>query len=205
MTRQYLALGDSYTIGEGVKASERWPVRLAAALRAARARIRDPTIVAKTGWTTAELLGALTAMAPSLTGDFDLVTLLIGVNDQYRGLGVEWFRARFLELLSKAVWHARGTPSRVVVVSIPDWSVTPFGSSDPRGADAIAREIDHFNAVAQDEVRVAGGAFVDVTPLSREAESNRALLADDGLHPSGEMYRRWVRAIKPAALSAVGR
>ena len=205
MTRQYLALGDSYTMGEGVSASECWPIRLAAALRAARVRVRDPTIVAKTGWTTAELLGVLTTITPPLKGDYDLVTLLIGVNDQYRGLGVEWFRARFLELLSKAVWYARGMASRVVVVSIPDWSVTPFASADPRGADAIAREIDRFNAVAHDDVCAAGAAFVDVTTLSRGAERIPALLADDGLHPSGEMYRRWVRAIRPAALTALRR
>lgn len=203
MTRRYLALGDSYTIGEGVDASGRWPVQLAAVMRDAGAAVADPTIVAKTGWTTAELLTALDAISPPLPADYDLVSLLIGVNDQYRGLASGVFREGFFKLLSHAVNFAGGDARRVVVVSIPDWSVTPFARSDPRGALAIAAEIDAFNAIAREATCQAAVPFVDVTPMSRHAASDRTLLAADGLHPSRNMYTLWVEAILPVAMRAL--
>jgi len=201
VTRRYLALGDSYTIGEGVSASETWPMQLAAAARAAGVPLADPEIMAKTGWTTTELLAALDTVSQPLGTDFDLVSVLIGVNDQYRGLGVTAFRHGFLRLLTRATGYTAGDARRVVVVSIPDWGITPFGSSDPRGTATIRAEIDRFNAAISAEARQAGAAFVDVTALSRRAANDRSLLAPDGLHPSRPMYALWVQVILPVALS----
>jgi len=199
---RFLALGDSYTIGEGVAASARWPALLAAALRRQVVPVEEPRVIARTGWTTDELLAAIDAADPPIDDDYDLVTLLVGVNDQYRGRGVESFRAGFDRLLERAVTFA-GKPARVVGVSIPDWSVTPFASSDPRGASAIAREIDVFNSVGRALAESAGAAFVDITPISRRAANNRELLAADALHPSAAMYALWVPAILPPAVNAL--
>jgi len=203
VTRRFLALGDSYTIGEGVRAAERWPPRLAAAIRNMGGELEDPTIVAKTGWTTRELLSELDSTAPPLSEDFDLVSLLIGVNDQYRGLGVEAFRGGLFDLLSRAVRYAAGEARRVLTVSIPDWSVTPFARADARSPSALAEEIARFNAVIRDEARGIGAAFVNVTSISREARDDHTLLAPDGLHPSGAMYARWVLAMMPVVANAL--
>ena len=203
MTRRFLALGDSYTIGEGVRPEERWPLLLAGAVRSTGIRLADPVIIAKTGWTTAELLAALDTTSPPPRSDFDLVSLQIGVNDQYRGLGVDAFRTGLLALLDRATHHAADDTRRVVIVSIPDWSVTPFAASDPRGPAAIASEIDAFNATAKVAARQAKISFVDVTTDSRRARDNHTLLAADGLHPSAAMYANWVRLIVPAALSVL--
>ena len=204
MTRRYLALGDSYTIGEGVDANDRWPVRLAAAVRASGISLDDPRIIARTGWTTAELLDAIATASPQPPANQDLVTLLIGVNDQYRGYGVGVFRTGFERLLPRAVQLAANDPRRVVVVSIPDWSVTPFAGSDPRGQPAIAAELDAFNAIVRQLATTSGAAFVDVTADSRRAAHDRELLAADSLHPSAAMYKSWVSLILPAARHALG-
>jgi lysophospholipase L1-like esterase len=204
VTRRFLALGDSYTIGEGVGTSERWPAQLAASLRADGFGIGEPRVIARTGWTTDELLSALDAISPPLELDFDLVTLLIGVNDQYRGRSTEQYRSGIQLLLARALSCAEGEPARVVIVSIPDWSVTPFALSDPRGTAVIAREIDLFNGVARAAARAEGAAFVDVTTDSRRAARDRALLANDGLHPSAAMYESWVRLLLPAARQILG-
>lgn len=192
---RYLALGDSYTIGEGVAESGRWPVQLVEALRARGVRILDPVIIARTGWTTDELDGAITAAAP--TGPFDLVTLLIGVNDQYRGRTAQDYRAPFRKLLDRAIGLAGGVASHVVVVSIPDWGVTRFAEGRDRAA--IARAIDEFNAVNREETRKAGARYVDVTPASREAGQQQGFLVADGLHPSAAAYATWTKLIAPAA------
>lgn len=204
MTRGYLALGDSYTIGEGVGADDRWPVRLAAALAGSGIPLSEPRIIARTGWTTAELLEAIGAVSPPPSANHDLVTLLIGVNDQYRGHGLGVFRSGFEALLARAVELAANDARRVVVVSIPDWSVTPFARSDPRGQAAIAAEIDAFNAVAHQLATASGAAFVDVTAASRRAAHDGDLLAADSLHPSASMYETWVSLILPAARRALG-
>ena len=197
----YLGLGDSYTIGEGVEESERWPVQLAAALREQGVPAAEPLIIARTGWTTDELLAAIQQESPS--GTFDLVSLLIGVNNQYRGRDAEEYRAQFRTLLQQAIAFAEGRADRVLVVSIPDWGVTPFATSRDRGQ--IAAEIDHFNAVNREEAQKAGARYVDVTPISRQATTDSSLIAGDGLHPSARMYAAWVSLVLPEALAALGR
>ena len=195
---RYLALGDSYTIGEGVEAPGRWPVQLAEALRAEGLDVAAPQIVAVTGWTVEELDAGIDAAGPE--GPFDLVTLLIGVNDQYRGHGLERYRAAYRALLARAVAFAGGDPSRVVAVSFPDWGRTPFGGRDRRSRDEIAAGVDAFNAVAEAEARAAGAAWVDVTALSR---SQGALVVVDELHPNAAAYAAWVERILPAARAAL--
>lgn len=196
-----LALGDSYTIGEGVAPHERWPVQLAALLRERGLAVAEPMIIARTGWTTDELDVAITAAAPE--GPFGLVTLLVGVNNQYRGRGAEEYRSHFSRLLRRAVDFAGGDHQRVLVLSIPDWGVTPF--AEGRNRDRIAREIDEFNSVNREETLRAGARYVDVTPLSREARTDSRLLAQDGLHPSAAMYAGWAGLALPEALAALER
>ncbi len=196
----YLALGDSYTIGESVEAGLRWPVILAGRLRDLGVPMREPVILARTGWTTDELGAAMGEAA--FEPPYALVSLLIGVNNQYRGREREEYRAQFQELLTRAVALAGGEAARVVVLSIPDWGVTPFARE--RDPGRIAREIDAFNEVSREESLRAGVAYVDVTVVSREAASDPALLAPDGLHPSGAMYGRWVEEALPRVLEMLG-
>jgi len=194
-TFTFLALGDSYTIGESVDSLLRWPVQLAASLRRDGVRMEEPIIIARTGWTTSELAQGIEEAAPA--GPYDLVSLLIGVNNQYRGGDQEEFRAEFLGLLSRAIGFAGGDVERVLVLSIPDWGVTPFAEGRDRAQ--IAREIDAFNRIKRQESEAAGVWFVDVTGISREATTDPTLVAGDGLHPSGVMYARWVEAALPVA------
>lgn len=195
-----LALGDSYTIGEAVESDERWPVRLAAMLTARGIATAPPTIVARTGWTTDELSAGIAAAG--LSGTFDLVTLLIGVNDQYRGRDADEFRRNFRVLLSRSSAFAGDRAARVVVVSIPDWGATPFAHG--RDRERIAAEIDRFNDVVRDEAARGGAPCVDVTAVSRRAASEPELVAGDGLHPSGAMYAEWARLVLPIAAAALG-
>jgi lysophospholipase L1-like esterase len=199
---RYLALGDSYTIGEAVAAGGRWPVQLAALLRQGGAAVGEPEIVARTGWTTTELGAGIDAAAPH--GPFALVSLLIGVNDQYRGGRPEDYRAGFAAMLRRAIAFAGGEPGRVVVLSIPDWSVTPFAVGGGHDLARIAREIRQFNAINREEAVRAGARYVDVTPVSERALGDRSLLAGDGLHPSAAMYAEWARLALPAARAALG-
>lgn len=191
-----LALGDSYTIGEGVAEADRWPIRLAAMLRARGLSVRAPNIIARSGWTTDELSAGIDAARPD--SNYDLVTLLIGVNNQYRGRTDEEYRAEFRALLERAIAFARGKASHVLVVSIPDWGVTPFASERDRAA--IARAIDRFNAVNREEASRGGAHYADVTLLSRSAAADPSLIAGDGLHPSGAMYATWIDVVLPIAL-----
>ncbi len=192
-----LALGDSYTVGERVGAEERWPVRLAIALRAGGLDIQDTLIVAKTGWTVAELAAGIDDASPH--GPYDLVTLLIGVNDQYRGGSAEGYRAPFVALFNRAKQFAAGRAAHVIVLSIPDWGVTPFAAASGQDRTQIAREIDAFNAINRDEAMKAGARYVDVTAVSRRALREPDLLAADGLHPSGKLYAEWVKLLLPVA------
>jgi lysophospholipase L1-like esterase len=194
-----LALGDSYTIGEGVSPDERWPVQLAAALRQRGVQAAEPAIIARTGWTTGELEAALQRESPQ--GPYELVSLQIGVNNQYRGLDIDEYRVQFQALLLQAIDLAGGEAGRVVVLSIPDWGVTPFAAS--RDADEIAGEIDRFNQVNRQETENLGARYVDVTGVSRQAATDATLVAKDGLHPSGKMYQAWVELTLPEALAAL--
>jgi lysophospholipase L1-like esterase len=189
---RYLALGDSYTIGESVGADERFPVQLARALN-----LGEPRIIAKTGWTTDELNGAIDAA--NVTETYDLVTLLIGVNNQYRGRDAEQYRGEFAALLRRAIGFAGGDAKNVVVVSIPDWGVTPFAEGRDRAK--IAVEIDRYNGIAREETQRAGARYVDITPISRGGDASR--VAGDGLHPSGKQYGEWVKLIAPEAKAAL--
>jgi lysophospholipase L1-like esterase len=191
----YLALGDSYTIGEAVAAEARWPVLLAEQLRAEGIVLEGPEIIARTGWTTDELSAAIDAAAPA--GERALVTLLIGVNNQYRGRSAEQYRGEFAALLSRAIGFAHGVAGRVVVVSIPDWGATPFAAASGRDRRRIASEIDAFNAVARAECERRSVAFVDITPISRAPDPEAKLIAGDGLHPSAAQYRLWVERALP--------
>jgi lysophospholipase L1-like esterase len=183
----YLALGDSYTIGESVGEGDRYPNQLAG-----RMGWRAPEIVARTGWTGKELLAAMDG-AQFREGGYDHVTLLIGVNNQYRGYAVEEFRGEFKALLGRAIGLARGDAGHVVVISIPDWGETPFGQGSGRAG--ISGEIDAFNAVCREESRAREVRFVDITPISRTVRGDATLTADDGLHPSGKQYGLWVGEI----------
>lgn len=193
MSSRYLALGDSYTIGEAVAADARWPVRLATALG-----IAPPTLLATTGWTTDELARAMDAarFAPP----YDLVSLLIGVNNQYRGYPLDGYRAEFRALLARAVALAGHRTARVLVLSIPDWGVTRFAAASGRDTAHIAAEIDAFNAAAQAETLAAGAHWVDITDLSRAAAD---AVAADGLHPSAAQYAQWAQRALPVASAAL--
>ena len=193
----YLALGDSYTIGEGVDPESRWPVQLARALHSEGIPLADPHIIAATGWTTDELSTAIDAAEP--LGTFDLVSLLIGVNNQYRGRGADDYRGEFDGLLARATAFAAGRADRVLALSIPDWGVTPFAIQSGRDRDLIATELDLYNATACEACAARGVAFVDIAPVSRERGGEDAMLADDGLHPSAAMYAQWARLALPVA------
>jgi lysophospholipase L1-like esterase len=186
---RFLALGDSYTIGERVDEAERWPVQLVRLLQEGGAPIDPPEIIARTGWTTSELNTAIDAANPQ--GPYDLVSLLIGVNNQYRGYSQDEYRTEFEALLKRAIGFAGGNVDGVLVLSIPDWGVTPFGINSGR-AD-ISAEIDAFNAINREVSEALGVRYVDITPESREAVTDPTLIAGDGLHPSGKMYAAWAR------------
>ena len=202
VARRYLALGDSYTIGEGVEPDAAWPAQLARRLRATGIAIAAPDIIAATGWTTDELAAAIDRAAPA--PDYALATLLIGVNNQYRGRALDNYRDEFTSLLARAIGFAGARAERVVVVSIPDWGVTRFAHGQGRDPARTAAEIDAFNAAATRIAREAGAAAVDVTGISREAGDAAAMLVDDGLHPSAAQYALWADAILEPARRALG-
>ena len=189
---RYLALGDSYTIGESVSAQERWPNQLAKRLQADSIPA-EVTTIARTGWTTAELWQGI--QAEKIQPPYDLVSLLIGVNNQYRGYDVNEYRDQFDFLLKKSIEYADRDTNHVIVLSIPDWGVTPFAAG--REHEQIAREIDAFNSVNRELSEKADVHYVDVTPISRRAVDDPALLAPDGLHPSGKMYALWAEKVYP--------
>jgi lysophospholipase L1-like esterase len=194
---RYLALGDSYTIGEGIDEAGQWPVQLARALRAEGIAVADPRIIARTGWTTDELDAAVTAQEP--VGEYDFVSLLIGVNNQYRGRPVEEYRVQFAALLWRAIGFAGNRSERVLALSIPDWGVTPFARQQGRDRDQIASELDAYNLAAREACLQRGVAFVDITAVSRELGGDVEMLADDSLHPSAAMYAQWTKLAFPVA------
>lgn len=196
---EYLALGDSYTIGEGVHPEERWPMQLAADLRARGIALAQPHIIAESGWTTDELSAAIDEEVAQrqVRPPYGLVSLQIGVNDQYRGRDVTAYLENFSALLDRAIEFAGGQPQHTLVVSIPDYGMTPYARSAGRDPAAVARQIDSFNAAASEACRQRGVSFVDITGLSRQP-SVAAMLVADGLHPSGDMYRLWADRIQAA-------
>ena len=196
-TISWLALGDSYTIGEGIDEAGRWPLQLAAALREEGIALADPRIIATTGWTTDELSAAIDAAAPP--GRSGFVSLLVGVNNQYRGRALANYREEFDALLVRAVGLAGNRAGRVLVLSIPDWGVTPFAAGTGRERATIARELDDYNAAARALCEARGIAFVDITQVSRQLGAEPTMLAADGLHPSAAMYAQWTRLALPVA------
>lgn len=187
----YLALGDSYTIGQSVEESERWPVKLSSALNEQGINVRPPVIIAQTGWRTERLITEI-ENASNLGEQYDMVSLLIGVNNQFGGRSVESFTPDFEKLLQMSINLTGGNEKKVFVLSIPDYGVTLFGSS--RGGD-IGGDIDRYNAASKALCDQYGIAYFDITPISREAATDLELIASDGLHPSGKMYQRWVDLI----------
>jgi lysophospholipase L1-like esterase len=203
MSLSYLALGDSYTIGEGVRPAETWPAQLVAMLREERIDVADPRVVAGTGWTTQEMLAAITAA--KIRGTFAMVSLLIGVNDHYRCDTVGSYRSKFRTAFRRAVKFAGGDARHVLVLSIPDWGVTPYAGRMNAARAVIAQGIDTFNAANCAEALAAGAPYVDVTRDSRTVPgSERILLAADGLHPSARMYWLWARRALPFARAVLG-
>jgi len=189
----YLALGDSYTIGQSVTLAQSYPYQLVNTLNLAYYTTKDPTIIATTGWTTQNLIDAI-AQSNIHGKTYNFVTLLIGVNDQYQGISQTVYRSNFLTLLNEAITFAQGDTSRVFVISIPDYGVTPFAN----GQDSvIGPEIDQFNAINLDESTKAHVHYLNITPISKEAATDPTLIADDGLHPSDKMYTLWVNLLAP--------
>ncbi|HQX32901.1 MAG TPA: SGNH/GDSL hydrolase family protein [Dokdonella sp.] len=200
MAASFLALGDSYTIGEGVDAQLRWPAQLATRLREEGHSIDPADVIATTGWTTDELASALPSA--QLRDRYDLVSLLIGVNNQYRGRDPENYRIECAGLIDFAIGKANGRAQRVMVLSIPDWGVTPFAAAQGADAERVAAHIDHFNAIARELSIARGTAWIDVTDISRGA--GRDMLTEDGLHPSAEQYALWAERVLPAARAVLG-
>lgn len=191
----YLALGDSYTIGESVPSPENFPSRVVSTMLNNAIAFQQARIIAKTGWTTDELesgIVAANAVSP-LLNTYDFVSLLIGVNNQYRGRSVDNYKPEFEELLRKAIRFAGDRADRVVVLSIPDWGVTPFATG--RDRVQIAAEIDAYNAANQQIARQYNVHYIDITAWTREAATDNSLLTSDGLHPSGKEYQRWAERI----------
>jgi lysophospholipase L1-like esterase len=196
---KYLALGDSYTIGQSVPLDRSFPYQLTRLVGQLSA---DPTIIAATGWTTNNLINAIDESGV-LSKKYEVVTLLIGVNDQYQGVSTTTYNNNFSKLLNTAIALANNKANRVFVISIPDYSVTPFAASSNR--DKIASEIDQFNAINKQIAQAAGVTYVNITDISRKAMEEPDLLAADGLHPSAKMYGLWMERLAPLVNSALGK
>jgi lysophospholipase L1-like esterase len=188
----YLAIGDSYTIGESVPVSENFPNQTAGLLKKAGIKITEPTIIAKTGWTTDELQEQLSRTR--LAVPFDFVTLLIGVNNQYRGRSGDEYAKQFEELLQQAIGYAGGKTNHVIVLSIPDWGVTTF--AEGRDRNQIAKEIDLYNSINERISKQYKVHYINITRFTREAATDKTLIAKDGLHPSAKDYTRWAEKVK---------
>lgn len=197
MTNAYrlLALGNSYTIGTAVPLQDSWPEQLYSALQEAGYKTQYPTVLAKNGWTSADLLEALSG--ENLQSPYHLGCLQIGVNDQYDGVPATIYARNLHLVLDHMLGLTKGDPRRILVLSIPDWSVTPFARD--RDRDLIKTEIEHYNDIKASIAAAYGTHHVNITPLSRQAAGDRSLLAEDELHPSGKMYKSWVAHLLPTA------
>jgi lysophospholipase L1-like esterase len=189
---RFLALGDSYTIGQSVTEAERWPVIFSKSMTENETVISTTDILAKTGWTTANLLSNVYGYKP--TENYDLVSLMIGVNNQYQGLPMDQYRIDFHTLLLQSIKYAGGHSNRVFVLSIPDWGSTLTGSGS---REAISESIDKFNLIAQEECARENILFIDITPISRKALNDPSMVASDNLHYSAKMHRLWVEEALP--------
>lgn len=194
----YLALGDSYTIGESVPDSGRFPAQLVSALQKNNVFVNTPEIIATTGWTTDELASAIKKKESLLLPRYNLVSLLIGVNNQYRGRDAEEYRTQFKDLLRTAIVFAGGEKAKVFVLSIPDWGVTPF--AEGRDRKKIGEEIDLYNKINKEGTLKEGITYIDITPESRTAVNDKSLIAADGLHPSEKMYKEWIDLMLPEVI-----
>jgi lysophospholipase L1-like esterase len=189
----YLALGDSYTVGEAEPQAESYPYQLIDSLNNRGYKVLRPNVIATTGWTTQDLINAIAASGIS-GRKFDFVTLLIGVNDQYQHLSIDVYKQNFTQLLNEAIQFAGGDTSKVFVISIPDWGVTPFAN----GLDSVIYpQIMAFNAVNLNISKATGVNYIDVMPVSRTAAGDPTMIAPDGLHFSGKMYAEWVKLLDP--------
>ncbi len=197
--KTFLALGDSYTIGQSVAADERFPVQAVQDLKNLHFSFSDPDIIATTGWTTTNLINALNNYPPQ--HNYSCVTLLIGVNNQYQGKSIDDYKIEFTELIKRSILYAGNIPHHVFVLSIPDYSVTPFA----KGSDTakIVQEIDEFNVANKLISLNAGVHYIDITPISRDAKSDGSLVAADGLHPSGLQYKKWCELLVPSIESEI--
>lgn len=198
-TRNYLALGDSYTVGESVPVYENFPYQTVQLLRSSGMQIQAPEILAKTGWTTDELMAGINRT--SLLKQYDFVSLLIGVNNQYRGRSPEEFGKQFEELLIKAIAFAGGRKEHVFVISIPDWGATPFAKE--RDRNKIAKEIDSFNRIKKKITLEKEVRFIEITEGTRAAIADESLVAIDKLHPSGKEYAKWANQLASAILASI--
>ena len=195
ITVKYLALGDSYTIGQGVEENERWPNQLSAQLESNGIEVQKTQIIAQTGWKTSDLLNGI---ADSTLNDYDLISLLIGVNNQFWSQPFDIFQTEFDSLVNIAI-EAVGK-ERIFIVSIPDYGVTPFGSSN---SENIANDIDMYNGYISERGAEEGFPFINVTEISRQLGDSDGALAADNLHPSGYQYSLWVNEMLPSVLDLI--
>ncbi|MDB5224317.1 MAG: lysophospholipase [Chitinophagaceae bacterium] len=196
LAKTYLALGDSYTIGQSVSSVDRFPNQTVFLLRGLHIKIDDPKIIATTGWTTKNLLDAL--LSTNLPTNYDVVSLLIGVNNQYQGRSIEEYKTEFTLLLDRAIQYANNRPTHVFVLSIPDYSVMPFANGLDKAK--IAAEIDQFNAANKIISLQLGVNYLNITAISRENDPE--FIGGDGLHPSGKEYYRWAQLLAPMMMPA---
>ncbi|MGW9685832.1 SGNH/GDSL hydrolase family protein [Flagellimonas sp. 2504JD1-5] len=187
----FLALGDSYTAGTGESRVNSWPLQFVHQARKKKIDIAPFKVLAKAGWTTTDLLSAI--QNERLEPSYDRISLLIGVNNQYKGVDFEVFEREFSLLLSNSIQMAKNMPKNVFVLSIPDWSVTPFARFKDK--EKIVRELKAYNTFIEKETKKQGAIFIEITKMSRNAWVNPSLIASDSLHPSKKMYRMWVKKI----------
>lgn len=194
---RYLAIGDSYTMGEALSVEDSWPMQWAHALRTNVISISEPGIIAKTGWTTDELSEALDEAESNntLSPPYHLVSLSIGVNNQYRERSADNYREEFSALLKRAIAYAGNKTSHVFVLSIPDWGITDFGQKSDRDVAQIARELDSYNQINADISKNNGVHYVDISKITREIGADAKFYAEDGLHPSRALYSLWVKEL----------
>ena len=199
---RYLAIGDSYTIGEALQVEDSWSMQWAQALRAKGIAVDDPGIIAKNGWTTDELCEALDEAESNntLSPPYDLVSISIGVNNQYSGRGADNYREEFSALLKRAIGYAGKKTSHVFVLSIPDWGISEFGQKSGRDTAQIARELDTYNQVNAEVSNNTGVHYVDISKITREVGADAKFYAEDGLHPSRALYALWVNELLKVAM-----